>query len=177
MSPNKIHTRFLGSILAAFSIVAGTACSPENVIDTRGEPCGGGGQFAIARVALPDTGIDANTSVEVDLNQHDTLEVTDVIVRHLLPAGVLVDSAPDPRVRLLNSVADVLLDTLAGRENHATWFVTKTIKDSPDRNAFYDAFQKDSLFLELRPPDGIGPGTRVKLKTQQVGVEPYLICV
>jgi len=105
MSPNKIRTRFLGSILVAFSIVAGTACSPEN------------------------------------------------------------------------SVADVLLDTLAGRENHATWFVTKTIKDSPERNAFYDAFQKDSLFLELRPPDGIGPGTRVKLKTQQVGVEPYLICV
>lgn len=176
MSPTINATRYVGALLAALFIFTEVACSHDNLLGG-GVPCGGGGQFAMARAALPDTGIDANSIVEVDFNQRDTLEIADVTVRHLLPAGVTVDPSPDPRVRLLNGVADVLLDTLAARHNQATWSLTETFRDSRERNAFYDAFQKDSLFLELWRPDATAAGTRVKLKTQQVGVGPFLICL
>ena len=149
-------------------------------------PCGRN-QHATASATLPDTGIDANREIEVSFIQHDpdlAGELSEVAIQQGWPAGASPDTEPDPRVRLLNAAGQVLLDTLGtrfdqptGRFDRPTWLVFHWIRDAQSRNALYDAFATQSLWLELWHADAMRPGTRILLKTTDYGVYPPSVCL
>jgi hypothetical protein len=151
-----------------------------------GVPCGRN-QHADARVILPDTGIDAGREIDVSFIQHDpdiAGEVSELVIQQPWPAGASPDKEPDPRVRLLSASGQVLLDTLGtrfdqptGRFDRPTWLVFHWIRDAQSRNALYNAFATQSLWLELWHAGAAGPGTRVRLQTTDYGVNPPAVCL
>lgn len=151
-----------------------------------GAPCGGA-QHAAARAVLPDTGINAKGEVLVVLSQRDPEligELTDVAVWHLWPAGAAPDAEPDPRVRLVRDDGRVLLDTLGSRYDQPTntfsrptWAVLQTFKSADRRNALFQGFQDQTLWVELWQRDAVQPGTRVRLRTESANVTPKATCL
>ena len=149
-----------------------------------GAPCGGG-QYADARAVLPDTGINAKDTLSVIFLQHDTQELTELVVWHLWPRGNSVsDPAPDPRVRIVTSDGRVLLDSVGtrynqpeNRYNRPTWYVSTWIRDAGLRNSLFDGFRDQSLWVELWRVGATAPGTRVRLQTEHVEVHPVLTCL
>jgi hypothetical protein len=154
-----------------------------NSLET-GAPCGGG-EFADALALLPDSGIDAGDTLQVVFNQHDTHELSELAIWHLWPfASGIVDSQPDPRVRLVTDAGRVLLDSIGSRYdqpenayNDPTWHVFTWIRDSDLRNGLYEGFQNQTLWVELWPVGAPRPTTRVRLKTDRVGISPTALCI
>jgi len=162
-------------ILASLLPLGCYATSPS------GEECGGG-QYAEAHAFLPDTGINARDTLSVGLVQHDMKELAELVVWHL-PAGVF-DAEPDPRVRIVRDDGRVLLDSIGSRYNQPanrydrpTWYVFMWIRDAGLRNAFYDGFRDETLWIELWGARATQPGTRLRLSTDRVGVHPKAWCV
>jgi hypothetical protein len=149
-----------------------------------GGPCGGG-QFAQAHAILPDTGINAGDTLSVGFLQHDTNELSELVIWHLWPFGTgAIDPEPDPRVRIVHDDGRVLLDSVGSRYsqpenqyNRPTWFVFTWVHEAGLRNAFYEGFQDEALWIELwhlAPP---GLGTRVRLTTDTIGVHARATCL
>lgn len=149
-----------------------------------GGPCGGG-QFAEARAILPDTGINAGDTLSVGLIQHDTEELSELVIWHLWPfATGTVDPEPDPRVRVLRADGRVLLDSIGSRYNQPenkfnrpTWFVHIWIRDADLRNLFFEGFRDETLWIELWRVGTPRLGTRVRLTTDRVGVRDTFSCL
>ena len=184
--PREIGVSRRRAICTAGMIIglSAAACSSPTV---GGEaPCGRN-QHAAATVILPDTGIDAGREIDVSFIQHDpdiAGELSEVAIQQSWGAGASPDTEPDPRVRLLSGSGEVLLDTLGtrfdqptGRFDLPTWLVLHWIRDAQSRNALYDAFATQSLWLELWHADATKPGTRIHLKTTDYGVFPPAICL
>jgi hypothetical protein len=165
-------------------LIASTFLIGCNSASRVGEPCGGG-QYADSRVVLPDTGIDAGDTLLVDFLQHDTQELSELVIWHLWPfASGVIDSEPDPRVRLVTASGRVLLDSIGSRYNQPenrynrpTWYVFTWIRDSDLRNAFFEGFQNETLWVELWSVGSSQPATRVRLRTDRVGVGPTGLCL
>ena len=172
--------------LAPFAVVNALACSGLTGISSGGAPCGRN-QHASATVVLPDTGIDAGREIQVSFIQRDPDllgELSEVVIQQSWPTGASPDPEPDPRVRLLNASGQVFVDTLgsrfdqpSGRTSLPTWYVFRWLKDAQLRNALYDAFAGQSLWLELWRAGTTGPGIRVRLTTKEFGVNPPAICL
>ena len=170
------------SIAAALSLAASllAACHASGV----GGPCGGG-QFAEAGAVLPDTGINSGDTLRVGLVQHDTKELAELVVWHMWPFSTgVIDPEPDPRVRVVRSDGRVLLDSIGSRYNQPenrydrpTWFVHTWIRDAALRNALYEGFRDDALWIELWRVGSAQPGTRVRLTTDRVGVSENAWCL
>lgn len=165
-------------------VLSTTACSLPSV---GGEaPCGRN-EHAVANAILPDTGINAGREITVVFIQHDpdiAGELSEVAIEQAWPAGARPDTEPDPRVRLLSASGQILLDTLGtrfdqptGRFDRPTWLVFHWIRDAQSRNALYDTFATQSLWLELWHADATKPGTRILLKTTDYGVYPPAVCL
>jgi hypothetical protein len=168
--------------LAALIVVAALACSAPTGVRSGGVPCGRN-QHAFATVTLPDTGIDAGREMQVSFIQHDpdAGELSEVVVQQSWPASMSFDSEPDPRVRLLDASGKVFVDTLGTRFSSGsldpTWYVLHWLKDAQSRNALYDAFASQSLWLELWRASATAPGMRVPLTTKEYGVYPPELCL
>lgn len=167
--------RFLPVALSALVC----ACADVRLV---GGPCGGN-QFASAMVVLPDTGINAARDIKVVFLQHDVSELSEISIEQPWPENAPSDSEPNPRVRLVSASGQILLDTLGTRYDRGvggftdpTWYIAHWIKDAPTRNAFYNAFAADSLWLELWHTTAPGPGTRVMLNTTSFGINPRSTC-
>ena len=149
-----------------------------------GAPCGGG-QYAEARAILPDTGMNAGDTLLVGFLQHDTQELTELVIWHLWPfSSGAVDPEPDPRVRVVRDDGRVLLDSLGsrynqpeGKHNRLTWYVFAWIRSAGVREAFYEGFRDQSLWIELWPVGASQPSTRVQLTTDRIGVHPVARCL
>ena len=103
--------RWLLLIPASVSLIA---CSG---VSSFGAPCGGG-QFADAYAFLPDSGINAGDTIRVVFIQHDTQELTELVIWNLGPfASGAIDPAPNPRVRIVADDGRVLLDSVGSRYN------------------------------------------------------------
>lgn len=165
--------------------VGGFACALPGDGST-GAPCGRN-QYAEASATLPDTGIDAGRVIRVVFIQHDpdlAGELSEFNVQQVWPNGAAVDTEPDPRVRLVGSSGQVFVDTLGsrfdqptGQFSDPTWHVFGWIRDAQSRNALYNAFATQSLWLELWHAGAAGPGVRVLLTTTDYGVHPPGICL
>jgi hypothetical protein len=149
-----------------------------------GGPCGGG-QYADARALLPDSGINAGDTLLVVFTQHDTQELAELVIWHLWPfASGVIDTAPDPRVRVVADDGRVLLDSTGSRydqpENRfdrPTWYVFTWIRDANLRNGLYEGFVNQTLWIELWRVGAPAPGTRVRLRTDHAGVSPMATCL
>lgn len=149
-----------------------------------GGPCGGG-QFAEALAVLPDTGINAGDTLSVGFLQHETKELSELVIWHSWPfATGTIDPAPDPRVRIVRDDGRVLLDSIGSRYNQPenkfnlpTWFVFTWIRDADLRNAFFTGFRDETLWIELWRVGAPRLGTRVRLTTGRVGVSGVSICL
>src|SRR5512138_1575144 len=147
------------------------------VTSPHAEQCGGG-QYAEARGFLPDTGINAGDTLSIVFVQHDTKELSEVVVWHLWPySSGAIDSEPDPRVRIVRDDGRVLLDSIGSRYNQPenrynepTWHVFTWIRDAGLRNAFYVGFRDETLWIELWDVRATKPGMRVRVKTDRAGV-------
>ncbi len=155
-----------------------------DAVSRLGSPCGGG-QFAEAHAVLPDTGINAGDTRSVVFVQHDTDELTELVIWHLWPFSTgAVDAEPDPRVRIVRDDGRVLLDSIGSRYNQPenrynrpTWYVFTWIRDAELRNAFHEGFRDETLWIELWQVGAERVGTRVRLVTDRVGIRPTAICV
>ena len=155
-----------------------------DAVSRPGSPCGGG-QFAEAHAVLPDTGINAGDTLSVGFEQHDTDELTELVIWHLWPFSTgAVDAEPDPRVRIVRDDGRVLLDSIGSRYNQPenrynrpTWYVFTWIRDAELRNAFHEGFRDETLWIELWQVGAQRVGTRVRLVTDRVGIRPTAICV
>lgn len=176
--------RSLAACIAASTLLG---CSAPGLTSSRGAPCGRS-QHGLASVTLPDTGINAGREIQVSFVQHDpdlSGELSEVAIQHAWPGSTRPDSEPDPRVRLISGSGRIFLDTLGtrfdqssgGRYVRPTWYVLHWFRDAGSRNALYDAFVTETLWLELRRADAAGHGTRVKLSTKEFGVSPPAICL
>jgi hypothetical protein len=149
-----------------------------------GGPCGGG-QFASARAVLPDSGINAADTLLAIFIQHDTEELAELVVWHLRSAGSAVpDPEPDPRLRIVTSGGRVLLDSIGSRfnqpenrYNRPTWYVFTWIRSASLRNALYEGFRDETLWIELWRVGASAPGTRIRLHTEDAGVRAMAICL
>lgn len=170
--------RLLLLILSALFIAA---CDGPSRL---GSPCGGG-QFAEAHAILPDTGINAGDTLSVGFIQHDTNERSELVIWHLWPFSTgAIDPEPDPRVRLVRDDGRVLLDSIGSRYsqpenqyNRPTWYVHTWIHEAELRNAFFEGFQDQALWIELWRVGALRLGTRVRLVTDTVGVRDRAICL
>ena len=155
-----------------------------DALGPRGSPCGDG-QFADAQAILPDTGINAGDTLSVVFTQHDTNELTELVIWHLWPFSTgIIDPEPDPRVRIVREDGRVLLDSIGSRYNQPedkynrpTWYVFMWIRDAELRNAFFEGFRDETLWVELWHVGASRPGTRVRLVTDRVGIEAPAICL
>ena len=149
-----------------------------------GGPCGGG-QYADARAFLPDSGINAGDTLLVIFTQHDTQELSELVIWHLWPfASGAIDPEPDPRVRIVAGDGRVLLDSIGSRydqpENRydrPTWYVFTWIREANLRNGLYEGLRDQTLWIELWRVGAPAPGTRVRLRTDHVGVSPIAMCL
>lgn len=149
-----------------------------------GEPCGGG-QYAEARAFLPNLGINAGDTLLVGFIQHDTQELSELVIWHLWPfASGAIDPEPDPRVRVVRDDGRVLLDSIGSRYNQPddrydrpTWYVFTWIRDAELRNALYEGLRDQTLWIELWQVGASEPGTRVRLRTDRVGIHPRATCL
>lgn len=170
--------------LAALTVAAALGCSGFMDARSGGAPCGRN-QHAVATATLPDTGIDAGRKMLVSFIQHDpdlAGELSEVAIQQSWPESASSDSEPDPRVRLLDASGRVFVDTLGtrlsgGHSLDPTWHVLQWFKDAQSRQALYDAFATQSLWLELWQGNATGLGMRVRLTTTEFGVYPPAICV
>jgi hypothetical protein len=148
--------------LAPCVVVATLGCSASGLTSSRGAPCGRN-QHAFATAVLPDTGINAGRALQVGFVQHDPDmfgELSEVVIQQSWSESTRPDSEPDPRVRLVDATGRILLDTLGtrfdqpggGRTARPTWYVLQWLRDAGSRNALYDAFANQALWLELRRP-------------------------
>jgi hypothetical protein len=165
--------------LAACSIVG---------LDGDGSTCGGA-QTAVARAALPDTGIAAGTELLLVLAQYDPFligEQTELVIDHLWPLARGPNLEPDPRVRLVRDDGRVLLDMLASRSvpnqiagtsARSTWIVIQIIRSAERRNAILHALRDQKLSVELWRRDATQPGTQVRLRTEAAEVSPVTRCL
>lgn len=171
---------------APFAFLVGiAACSSPIVGSGDGAPCGRN-QHATSSVVLPDTGINAGRTISVVFIQHDPDlqgELSEVAIEQSWTRAA-PDSEPDPRVRLLSASGQVFVDTLGsrfdqptGQFDRPTWLVLQWLKNAQVRNALYDSFASQSLWLELWRSGASSPGTRVLLTTQEFGVNPPAICL
>ena len=164
------------------TVLAALGCSVLGVTSDGGVPCGNN-QHALATVMLPDTGIDAGRALQVSFIQHELSgELSEVVIQQAAPGSTRSDSEPDPRVRLVDATGRVFVDTLGTRSSGSatpqlTWYVLHWIRDAGSRNALYAAFASQTLWLELWRVNAGGPGTRVPVKTSEVGVYPPAICL
>lgn len=130
---------------------------------------------------LPDTGIEEGHELQVGFIQHDpdlSGELSEVVIQFTAPGAAVVDSNPVPRVRLLNSAGAVFVDTLGNKAgDRPTWYILKWIKDAPTRNALYDAFVNQTLWLELWKPGATTLGTRVRFDIKDYGIYPAAVCL
>jgi hypothetical protein len=121
-------------LLSALASLLLTACSGAAPF---GAPCGGA-QSAEARAVLPDTGINARDTLLVVFVQHDTQELSELVIWHLWPfASGAIDPEPDPRVRVITDDGRVLLDSIGSRfnqpenkNNKPTWFIFTWIREA-----------------------------------------------
>jgi hypothetical protein len=166
-------------------IVLGLSACAERVTIPIGAPCGRN-QHALATIVLPDTGINAGREILVGFIQHDpdlSGELSEVVVQQRWPSGAGDDSEADRRVRLVGESGQVFVDEMGTRHQDGTtvrrltWIVLRWIKDGSTRNALYDSFTNQALWLELWKSGASAPGTRVRLKTQEFGVYPPTTCV
>ncbi len=149
-----------------------------------GGPCGGG-QYADARAFLPDTGINSSDTLLLVFVQHDTNELSELVVWHLWPFSTgAIDPEPDPRVRIVSDDGRVLLDSVGSRYSQPTnrydrptWHVFTWIRDAKLRNALYQGFRDGTLWIELLRVGATQPGTRVRVQTDHVGVSEILRCL
>jgi hypothetical protein len=170
--------------LAALALLGSLGCSADSTTGF-GAPCGGN-QYANASAILPDTGIDRAREIELSFIQHDPDpqgELSEVAIQQAWPADAGPDAEADPRVRLVTASGQILLDPVvtrfdqpSGRFDRPTWLVLQWIHDAQSRNALYNAFATQSLWLELWHPGAAGPGTRVLFTTKDFGVNPPAIC-
>ena len=168
-------------LLGAFAFVLLTACSGASSF---GAPCGGA-QSAEAHAFLPDTGINAGDTLFVGFMQHDTQELSEVVIWHLWPfASGAIDPEPDPRVRVIAADGRVLLDSIGSRfnqpenrYNRPTWYVSTWIRDAGLRNAWFEGLRGETLSIELSRPTATAPGTRVRLHTDRAGISPMATCL
>lgn len=150
---------------------------------TLGGPCGGG-QYADAHAILPDTGINDGDTLRVVFVQHDTQELSELVVWHMWPfATGVIDLEPDPRVRIVADDGRVLLDSIGSRynqpenkNNRPTWYSFSWIRDAKLRNGLYEGLRDQTLWIELWRVDAAAPGTRVRLNTDRAGVSPMATC-
>jgi hypothetical protein len=176
-----LHVIRATAFLLPLSILACTSTTAASL----GAPCGNA-QYASATAILPDTGIDAGHQIQISFIQHDpdlSGELSEVAIQQAWPAGAAPDTEPDPRVRLMTASGQVLLDTLgtrldqpSGMFDRPTWMVLQWLRDAKTRNALYEAFATQSLWLGLSLPTATVPGTRVLLTTKDYGVTPPHIC-
>lgn len=175
-----ISMRMRHACLSLAALAAVSACSGIADVRNGGAPCGRN-QHAHATVVLPDTGIESNHELQVDFIQHDpdlSGELSEVVVQFTAPGASVVDSNPVPRVRLLNSDGLVFVDTLGNNSGgRPTWYVLRWIKDAPTRNALYDAFASQTVWLELWNASATKPGTRVRFDVKEYGTHPPAICL
>jgi hypothetical protein len=168
------------SLLALAAIASLSACSGISDPKSGGAPCGRN-QHAHATVMLPDTGIEAGHELQVDFIQHDpdlSGELSEVVVQFTAPGASVVDTNPVPRVRLLSGTGLVFFDTLGSvAGNRPTWYVFKWITDPLTRNALYDAFVRQTLWLELWQANAPTFGTRVQFDVKDYGVNPPATCL
>jgi hypothetical protein len=165
------------TLLAALLLLVGCATST-------GSECGGG-QYAQARAFLPDTGINSGDTLSVGFTQHDMKELSELSIWHMWPFGTgAIDPEPDPRVRIVTAGGRVLLDSPGSRynqpedrHNRPTWYVFTWIRNASLRNAFFDGFRNETLWIELWHARATQPGTRVRLVTDEVGVHEKAWCV
>lgn len=123
-------------------------------VSSFGAPCGGG-QFADAHAFLPNSGINAGDTIRVVFTQHDTQELTELVIWHLGPSAPgAIDPAPDPRVRIVADDGRVLLDSLGSRYNQPenrynepTWHVFTWVRDASLRNAVYWGLREQTLWI------------------------------
>ena len=171
--------RILHPSRSLIALTALSACSGITGIGG-GAPCGNN-QHAHATLTLPDTGIEAGHELQVDFNQHApdlSGELSELAIQFTAPGASTPDPNAPPRVRLLNSAGVIFADTLGNNSGgRPTWIVFKWIKDAPTRNALYDAFAKQDLWLELWKAGAPAPGTRVRFDTKEYGVYPPATCL
>jgi hypothetical protein len=168
------------SCLPLVALTAGAACSGISDVRNGGAPCGRN-QHGYATVMLPDTGIEAGHELQVDFIQHApdlSGELSEVVIQFTAPSAAVLDSNPVPRVRLLNSAALVFVDTLGNNAGgRPTWYVFRWIKDAPTRNALFDAFANQTLWLELWKANATKLSTRVRFDVKEYGTNPPAICL
>jgi hypothetical protein len=185
----RAPTRFPGrQLLPLVTLLAAAACfAGAGSISDAGVPCGRN-QHAEANVILPDTGINAGTEIQVSFIQHDpdlSGELSEIAIQRVWPSNSIIDPEPDPRVRLLSGSGQVFIDTMGtrydqpggGQSPRPTWYVLHWFKQATVRNALYDSFASQSLWLELWRSHASAPGTRVRLTTTEFGVYPALTCL
>lgn len=168
-------------LLSALVSVLLTACSGAASF---GAPCGGA-QSAEARAFLPDTGINAGDTLLVVFTQHDTQELSELVIWHLWPfASGAIDPEPDPRVRVIADNGRVLLDSIGSRfnqpenkNNRPTWYIFTWIREAGLRNALYAGLRDETLAIELSRPTATAPGTRVRIRTARAGISPMATCL
>jgi hypothetical protein len=172
----NMHRSFLPLIVLA----AVSACSDIPIVGRGGAPCGRN-QHGQATVMLPDTGIEAGHELQVAFIQHDpdlSGELSEVVVQFTAPGASVVDSTSAPRVRLLNGDGLVFVETLGNKAGgRPTWYVFKWLKDAPTRNALYDAFVNQTLWLELWKANAPMLGTRVRFDIKEYGINPPATCL
>jgi hypothetical protein len=167
-------------ILFFVTVLGLCACNSDEI----GGPCGGG-QHAEAWALLPDSGINAGDTVLVNFVQHGTQELAELAIFHLWPfSSGAIDPEPDPRVRVVHDDGRVLLDSIGSRYSQPnnrydrlTWIVFAWIRDATLRTALYEGFRDEALWIELWHVGATGPGTRIRLQTDDVGIYPVLHCV
>jgi hypothetical protein len=181
--PNFTSEPTFRSVRRFIFLIAAQLCSLGCSTTTVSE-CGGG-QYAEAHAVLPDTGINAGDTISVGFHQYDTDERSHLAVQHLWPfATDTIDPEPDPRVRIVRGDGRVLLYLVGSRyyqpeKRHSlpTWNAFRWIRDASLRNALYEGFRNETLWIELwhaRPPR---LGTRVRLTTDRVGITEKAWCV
>ena len=172
--------------LACLVLIGTVACSDVPPVVSIGAPCGRN-QYASGFAILPDTGVNAGREIRVSFDQHDpdlAGELSEVGIQQSW-SSTSPDPEPDPRARLVSSSGQVFVDTLGtrfdqpsgGRTSRPTWYVLQWIRDAQSRNALYESFASQSLWLELWRSGASGPGTRVRVTTKESGVRPPAVCL
>jgi hypothetical protein len=168
-------------IVRTSSIISLVACVSCGAAGWAG-PCGGG-QFAEAGATLPDTGLNHGAEIKVGFDQHDTDELTEYSVNQLWEAGTSPAVDADSRLRVVRTDGLVLVDTSGlayrpgqppGRPGFLAW---GWIKEAARRNAWYDGFADDNLWIELWHPGASAASTRVRLHTTRREVTPVETCL
>ena len=154
-----------------------TACSLLSV-EERGSTCGGA-QYAVAHISLPDSGISAGTELVFAFTQRDPYligEQTDISIQQLpTPPAAL---AVLPHVRLVHDDGRVLLDQSSTPASFGeTWRMIFITHNADIRNAIFDGLQTQGISLQLLrwPTDQLG--TKVRIRTDELGVSPVQRCL